>query len=227
MFSNDQFTLVQGIEKKLRSRRKSERNSVYFAIAILLSGLLSQFTGGDLFTYAYYRNLGNFIGLLLRDPDAAIANYDPVIELIVFWTILLLPLLYFIFVRSRFLSQESEEPFRYTFCVSRFEEVTGTPDKRYTLNGIDRFNLLHHDLMERLNSRIKRLSLLKLDELDPKNEKELPHYFDSIQDLQSKLIAHIQIGGAYAIREDKDNNWVIHVMPQVRIGSLLCPSVLA
>ncbi len=227
VFSNDQYTLVQGIEKKLRSRKKNERNSIYFAIVILLSGVLSQFAGADLFRYEYYRNFASFIGLLVTNPGAAITNYDPVIEPIVFWIVVLSPLFYFMLVRSRFLSKESEEPFRYTFCVSRFEEVKGTPDTRYTLNGIDRFNLLHHDLMERLNSRIKRLSLLKLDELDPKNEKELPHYFDSIQDLQSKLIAHIQIGGAYAVREDKDNNWVIHVMPQVRIGSLLSPSVLA
>ena len=122
---------------------------------------------------------------------------------------------YFIFRKTNLLLKESGEPFRYTFWIKRFEAVSGTPGARFTLKEDDRFNLLHHDLMERLNRRIRRLSLLDVDSL--KSSPADPQV----------LRSHIDISGHYAIREERDGLWVIHVMPRIRIGPPGTPEALA
>src|SRR6185503_19756275 len=120
---------------------------------------------------------------------------------------------YFAFRWTNFLLKESEEPFRYTFWITPFARVMKTPDSRFTLEGEDRFQLLDHDLMERLNRRIGRLSLLDVDKLDGTHK--------------GALRSHIHISGHYAIREETDGAWVVQVMPRLGIGPASRPATLA
>ncbi len=227
VFTGEDLSLIQGIEKKLRSRRRRERNGIYLSVAALIFGVVGQLAGAEVFKWDHVINFWDFIILVVKGYWIVASLYSPVWEPLIIVVIWISLLFYFLITRNSFLQVESEEPFRYTFWVNPFIQVADTPPKDlFTLDRCDRLKLLHHDLMERLNSRIKRLSLLKLDELTSENSKTDPSYFEPARDLQSKLVAHILIGGDYSIREEKDNEWVIHVMPTVRIGSFGNPSIL-
>src|SRR6185437_15828674 len=58
---------------------------------------------------------------------------------------------------SRVLLRETGEPFRYTFWIDGFEQVKSENATDLNIPGLD---LLQYDLRDRLNSRIRRLSLL-------------------------------------------------------------------
>ncbi len=113
-----------------------------------------------------------------------------------------------------FLLKESKQPFHYTFWIEPFKPIEGTPDARFTLANQDVLRLLHYDLTERLNRRIGRLSLLA----DPGAELDNPD-----------LMAHIHVEGDYVAREDEENEgqWILNVMPRVRIGPPTQPWTLA
>jgi tetratricopeptide (TPR) repeat protein len=124
---------------------------------------------------------------------------------------------YFLIKKTRFLLKEAEEPFRYTFSIEPFKSVRGAEGGEIRIGTDNWFhNLLHHDLMERLNERIKRLFLL---------EDVSPEETDS--DSQQKLLSHIHVSGYYAVREKEKGEKVFYVMPRVRIGPAGNPSTLA
>lgn len=119
--------------------------------------------------------------------------------------------MFFILRRTSLLLKECKEPFRYTFWIEPFKVVEKTPGERFTLKGDDRFHLLHHDLAERLNQRVQRFSILE----------EPPHSDESGTKAAPKLkrqSSHIHIKGHFAVREEKDERWVVHVMPSILIG---------
>jgi hypothetical protein len=90
---------------------------------------------------------------------------------------------------------------RYTFWIKPFEDIDQTENNKFVLKNNKQLQLLHHDLMERLSSRIGTLSLLKL----PSGNDDAPR-------------SHIHISHHYVILQDQDNKWIIHVMPPIRIG---------
>ena len=69
-------------------------------------------------------------------------------------------LLYFLLRRTGVLLQESREPFHYTFWIEPFVHVDKTPGDRVATASWERWALLHHDLTERLDQRIKRFAII-------------------------------------------------------------------
>jgi tetratricopeptide (TPR) repeat protein len=89
----------------------------------------------------------------------------------------------------------SRTPFRYTYSIEEFEPVEGTRPEQLLA-------WLRHDLSTRLSRRIRRLALLDERYSGTTNAPE----------------AHIHIGGTYGIRKKSSGDWVIEVMPWVRLG---------
>jgi hypothetical protein len=101
---------------------------------------------------------------------------------------------------SRFWLEESQAPFRYTYSIADFKPVSS--DSKEEALSVQ----LSHDLAQRLNERIKRLSLLD----DDQTKKE--------SDADTKRKSHIHIRGFYLIRRNPEGLWFIELMPRVRIG---------
>ncbi|MGA1863689.1 MAG: tetratricopeptide repeat protein [bacterium] len=207
--SNEQIKLLQGIESDLLRRRRAGNIGMIAALsAAIFQIILGLSTKGN-----YLETIGNLFSrfasgewsILLSDEFIGIGVLIAGIGI------------YLLFRWTRFMLRDSVEPFHYTFWIKPFERVQETPDKRFEIKGEDRFHLLHHDLNEKLNERIRRVSLLDEDNLDPGTRES--------------LFSHIHISGHYAIREergDKDEaEWVIHVMPCIRIGPKGKPTTLA
>ena len=192
---------LQGVERDLLKRKRVGTIGWLIALAAAIHQVL-----GIILDAKYLENISKII----KDPAGVQLKY--LIGLIV----LAIGLgLYFTVKRTKILLKESEEPFRYTFWINELVTVNKTPGERFKLKDEDRFHLLHHDLMERLNDRIRRLSLL-----DSSSAK-------TGEVVERKLTSHIHIDGHYAIREKKSGEWGIHVMPRVRIGPSTNPSILA
>jgi tetratricopeptide (TPR) repeat protein len=217
--SEEQLSFMQGIESQLLRRK---RRGTFGGIAALGGAIIQilllafmQETYIDNVT-SFFRNLMGFEwGNLLTNPEF-IGILVLVIGLVT----------YIIFRWTSFLLKESEEPFRYTFWIKPFTPVAGSSGNTFKITEGNWFNLLHHDLMERLNERIRRFSLLD-------DTPEPTEFFESEEPLvtapatQKNLTSHIHIEGHYALREVKKGEWVIHVMPRVRIGPPECPETLA
>jgi tetratricopeptide (TPR) repeat protein len=206
-----QLKLVQGVENELLRRKITGAFGAIVALGAAIFQIVALAVEKD-----YLQNIGSFfINLAHGRFDALLGGAEglSVQELLGLLVIVAGFGTYFAFRWTNFLLKESEEPFRYTFWIKPFLRVEKTPDTRFTLEGEDRFQLLDHDLMERLNRRIGRLSLLEVEKLDG-NEKEA-------------LRSHIHISGHYAIREEADGVWVVQVMPRLVIGPASRPATLA
>src|SRR5712692_10146201 len=208
--SGKALELIQGEEKRLRLRQRHAR----FGMLAALGGIALQVA------YAVVgkldlKKLGDFLTNLLRlDFHQLWRDGVPVPELVAAIAIFGGLATYVLLRWTGFLLRESREPFRYTFQIQPFERVTETPPiERFVLKNEDRFKLLSHDLMERLNQRIKRLSIL-----DEKAQERAA---------EESLGSHIDIKGHYAIREEVNGRWIIEVMPRVRIGPVDHPATLA
>ena len=84
---------------------------------------------------------------------------------------------------------------------------------------------LSHDLAERLNERIKRLSLLDEGEIKTKPGKDDAEAQPRAEAAKHK--SHVHIRGYYVIRQKPDGQWFVEVMPRVRIGPPGSPETLA
>ena len=210
--SDEQLKLIQGVEGELLRRKRTGRISGIIALAVAVLQVMLVAIEKD-----YITNIGNFFNNLIHFRFDGLIGPDgiPIPQLTGMLVLAASVGTYFLFRWTNFMLKESEEPFRYTFWIKPFEPVKDTPGKRFVLNKDDQFNLLHHDLMERLNDRIRRLKLLDVDSL------KLP------PGSEESLTSHIYISGHYAVREDKDGRWVIHVMPRIRIGPPSRPEALA
>ncbi len=228
---SDHLKWVQGVEANLQRQRLIGNTGgislmiLGAAIQILVMALESISIGevfSSIINFVYY-----WWGLLTGSGIAL--EFEPVYEVIGLIILLFGIGLFFLSRHTKFLIKESGEPFRYTFWIDEFQPVLTKKQKsdsdkvdeekikkENTTDSFDnRSALLRHDLMERLNQRIGRFSLLDLTSISKGSS------------LEQTLSAHIHIDGHFAIREDKPNEWVIQVMPRVRIGAPENPSTLA
>lgn len=224
-----QLKLVQGIEGDLLRRKRSGTISVFVALAGVIFQIVLSFSEEKYLSSIgkFFINLVQFrFGELFGLEGLSIHGLTGMLVLIVGFGI------YFLFRWTSFLLNESKEPFRYTFWIDEFMPVgdvesknglskvdkidkTDSKGKKLTFKNIDRFLLLHHDLMEKLNHRIRRFSLLNESKPDNPDNKE------------KAVTSHIHISGNYAIREEKDEKWIIHIMPRIRVGTSGSPTTLA
>jgi tetratricopeptide (TPR) repeat protein len=192
--------LVTGVENTLRSRRRAG------SVVIVLTALLQvAFLIGN---SQYLQKVANFLGRLVIGPRENLTAGMQLYELIGV-SILILGITIFALARwSRVLFKETGEPFRYTFWIEAFRPV---PTDDASAPKVAPFDLLQYDLRERLNFRIRRLSLL---------DDTAAHLGEG---QRKGLIAHIHIAGEYAVRTDRDEEGKVHrivvrIMPRVRIG---------
>ena len=198
----EQLKLLQGVEATLQRRRRAGILGGLAAIVGVIIQIVPSLSKGKLFD-----SIGRAI--TERSFDWAGLTYELVgllVFVVGFGAYLLL-------VWTRFLLKESEEPFRYTIWIDPFQAVKDSPGDRFVLRAADRIALLDHDLRERLDRRIRRFSLLD----------------DSAADLKSAALpSHIRVSGHWAVREDKEKDqWILHVMPRVRIGGPGNPATIA
>jgi tetratricopeptide (TPR) repeat protein len=192
--------LVTGVENTLRSRRRAG------SLVIVLTALLQ--VGFLIGNSEYLQKVAGFLGRLIVGPREGLTAGLQLSEVIGI-AILLLGISIFALARwSRVLLEETGEPFRYTFWIDGFRPVKSDNAANLKIAGLD---LLQYDLRDRLNSRIRRLSLL--DETAA-NLKEGQY---------QALIAHIHITGEYVVRTERDKDGkvsklFVRVMPRVRIG---------
>ncbi|HVO68260.1 MAG TPA: hypothetical protein VMT12_17420, partial [Syntrophales bacterium] len=215
----EQLKLIQGIEERLLRRKRVENTSLIIAVFITVFTLLLDALTSKKYSIEviiqYLNNFTKFVWyILIGESAVAFRQYKPVYELSGLFIALTFFAFYLLLKRTQILFKYSEEPFRYTFWIEPFKHVRDTEKEPYKIGAEDRFhNLLHHDLMERLNERIKRLSLLNPEKLDDAGKKNLS--------------SHIHIAGHYTIREARKDEWVVHVMPRLRIGPSVRPETLA
>ena len=206
----DQFKLVRGIEAELlQRRRKGMIGGIVGISAAVLQVVLAVAKGG------YAANLGKFLTNLGTGKFTELIGEKglPINEAIGMGVIVFGFGVYFTYRWTSVLAKESREPFQYTFWVDRFEEVLGTPCERFTLKSKDRLNLFHHDLMERLSLRIRRLALLNAN-------------IDVPPEARRSLTSHIHVKGDFAMRQLKNGKWVLQIMPMIRIGPVGRPETL-
>lgn len=200
LLSGKDLDLVTGVENTLRARRRAGTVTIVVT-AVLQVALL---VGNS----QYLQKVANFLGRLIIGPRHNLLGGLQLYELIGI-LILILGVAVFVLTRwSRVLLKETGEPFRYTFWIDAFRPISGNDSSALKLAG---FDILQYDLRERLNFRIRRLSLLD-DTASHFNDKQ-----------RQGLIAHIHIAGDYAVRENraregKAKDIVVRVMPRVRIG---------
>jgi tetratricopeptide (TPR) repeat protein len=83
---------------------------------------------------------------------------------------------------------------------------------------------LHHDLTEQLSRRIRRFSILgDLAQSGAAAKESDPPRLAAID----RKSSHIHITGHFAVREDKNDEWVVHVMPLIRVGPPSSPATVA
>ena len=212
-----QIKLIQGIEERLRRRKRTENVSLTIAVALAILQIIMAKLSGRSFDSIIQSvfNFFHFIVLSASNYGKAIERYpSPDWELTGFFIVVLSFAFYLLLKRTQFLFRYSEEPFRYTFWIEPFRHVRDTEKENYKIGSEDRFHhLIHHDLMERLNERIKRLSLLNTDHLD--------------EAARRNLSSHIHISGAFTIREERKGECIVQVMPRVRVGAPDRPETLA
>lgn len=120
--------------------------------------------------------------------------------------------LFIVFKYTGFLFDQSKQPFRYTVYIQNFAQLAADTDCQLTA-GAKQIELLPSDLMERIQLRLRRFSLLP-----PAKEAG---------DQQRTLASHFQIEADYAVRKDKSNALTIHVWPRVRVGAASNPFTVA
>jgi tetratricopeptide (TPR) repeat protein len=113
-------------------------------------------------------------------------------------------------LRTRTWLSESKQPFRYTCSIGNFDPVRPTKGRSEVAPLKDD---LRHDLGEKLNERIGRLTFLdeELIAADPESEDR----------------SHIHIRGHYLVRKTPSDIWRVEVTPRVRIGGKSSPETLA
>jgi FHIPEP family protein len=122
---------------------------------------------------------------------------------------------------SRFWLQESREAFRYSCSIADFEPILGdskgeNPAWLY-LELREKLACLSHDLAERFSQRVSRIRFRdKPDETETAKPKE-----------GAGNASHIHIRGVYVLRKDRDDEWVLEIMPRVRIGPSEASEALA
>lgn len=219
--TKDQIEALQGIETEMLQRRRKGMLGFTVGVAGALAQVVLAIAGKEnLITNIgeFFRGLRQFDPEFLRSPQA-----------IGFYVIVIGFGAFFIYRKTSLLAKESKEPFQYTFWIEEFEDASGKDESAQDESAEDesakdesaepklprvRLHLLHHDLMERLNERIRRFSLL--------DEKTSAPTLAN-----ARANSHIHISGHYAVRKAENGKAVLQVMPRIRIGPVGKPATLA
>jgi tetratricopeptide (TPR) repeat protein len=218
--SKEQITKLKDIESVLLSRKANGKVAGWIA---MLSALV-QFS---IILWPFFKLI--FGSISDKEFSLYFRDIKTFLPLCIFITCISI---YLLLRRTSILLKETKEPFRYTLTVKPFQQVGKIPEStdkptesRFSLKNQDRLLLLHHDLTELINQRIKRFLIIPIEITEELYKKEDNKNALIIDKRQS---SHIDVFGNYAIREDKKNDeWIIHVMPYVRIGPSDSPATLA
>ena len=211
------LNLIEGVERRLLQGKYSRNISLITAVAGIIIQILTDLFSDEKYISelpGYFVNFIECAGYLLRGRWEAVKQYQFVPGLTGFLIVAAGFVICFFILLRNLLVKYSEEPFRYTFWIEPFKHVQDKEGETFKIEKEDRFHfLLHHDLMEKLNDRIGRLSLLNEEKLDSEARKNLS--------------SHINITGHFVVRRTTDSERVIHVMPRIRIGPSGNPETLA
>ena len=171
----------------------------------------------------YFGTFNEYISTFSSGNFRIILNYEFLIFIGVISLFCIGLFLFMIYRWTGIWLKKTEEPFRYTFNIKPFKRVEHTPGKRFKFKEEDRLNILHHDLMERLNTRVRRLSFLDDKDLNlDSNPQDInPTHQESKIIPSERFSSHISINGHYVIRE-KNENWIIHIMPRRELMDVIC-----
>jgi tetratricopeptide (TPR) repeat protein len=212
--SLEDLNLVQGVEADLlRRKRTGNISGIIALVAAIFQIILVAITREE-----YLDSIGGFVYNLTqwmagKIPLAELFGPEgiPLYQMIGLLVVVVGVGLYLLFRWTGFLLHESEEPFRYTLSINPFQQEGIGSDKRAILVEQDRFELLHHDLIQRINQRFKKRFSLLAEGATIEGE--------------AACRSHIQISGYYAIRQNSSAQWIAQVMPRVKIGSPEQPEV--
>ena len=211
------LNLIEGVERRLLHGKYIRSISLITTVAGLIVQILTDLFSDEKHIRELPGYLVNFVecaGYLLHGRLDLVKQYQFVPGLTGVLILVAGLLAYFLILVRSLLVKYSEEPFRYTFWVEPFKHVQDSEEEKFRIEPEDRFHfLLHHDLMEKLNERIRRLSLLNEEKLD--------------DDARKNLFSHINISGHFTVRKVTENERVIHVMPRIRIGPSSNPETMA
>ncbi len=206
----DLLKRIEGVDEGLR---KNQRVGRIGWIGFMISLIPIMIETVQWWDKVEWENLKEVPWTKLLDPVWVQQNLT--LGYVILVALLLLTTFGILIVWNRFWLKESNAPFHYTFSVEYFKPVLGEnadEDKNITL--------LSHHLCEKINERIGRLLLL--DEKHLKNEiTEKPSEKDGF------LHSHIHISGYYTKRKDPHGQWILEIMPRVRIGPPKSPETLA
>ena len=225
-----QLKNIQGVEAALRKRK---RNGFIVSGGTILVGLIevirqlgdSSKTLASYFSKVFQSTLNTGEFLWLKFKSIFVSQVEPLPEFAVaydvlgFYLVVTGIVIYLVVRHTSFLFQASKEPFQYTFWIDGFKNVNETKtgaDEPTEIGNIRRF--LHHELMDLLNQRIGRFSLL--------DDSHLKSNADGVSQTPS---SHIHIDGNYTVRDlNKDGKkfQVVEIMPRVRFGPPGSPSTL-
>lgn len=211
--------LVEGVEATLLQRRRLGG----LGLAVGLLGAVVQVILGVV-DRGYFKNLKDLLQTL-KSGKAGQVDGAVLIGLVGLVLLAVGVAVYLLLRWTRVLQKESEEPFRYTVSIDTFTYIKAALPKEFSLNGAEPLALLRYDLRERLNARIGRFSLLEdrrpatPDSGDPKRETS-----DGGTRPSS---SHIHITGEYVLRQERNKQWCIHVMPMVQLGPTGSPLTMA
>lgn len=165
--------------------------------------------------------LWNFV-LEVGDQSKVIQDYfrNHPVQAVLFIFFVLLLLFSLLLRYTNIFIKESKSPFKYTFYIEPFLPIQAGNGRGPEVNDTVLSQLMHHDLTERLNNRIKRFSVLEncSDDQESKEGGKL---------IKSRLSSHIQVFGNYVFRATGTNQWTVQVMPKIRIGGPGEPYTLA
>lgn len=201
---------IEGVEKGLQQNKRIGKIGWIGFIISLLPILIEVIKWWEKVDWA---SLQNFTWSKLLDPVW-------VWQQLSFSELLLIPLLslttfVFLLIWNRFWLKESNEPFRYTFSLEDFKPILGE-----NIDADPFMGLLSHHLCDKINERIGRLLLLDEKYLVNGNgESKAPK--------EGFPQSHIHICGHYTKRKDRHGQWVLEIMPRVRIGPPGSPETLA
>ena len=121
-----------------------------------------------------------------------------------------------LFAWSRFWLKESREAFRYTCSIADFEPVRSKPEDPAWLTPElrERLCCLSHDLAERFSQRVSRVRF-----------RDKPAEAKPGESVSNQ--SHIHIRGVFVLRRDRQDHWVLEIMPRVRIGPVEASESLA
>lgn len=212
--STAQLKALQGVEKDLVQNRRNSLIGALIALVAVIVQVVAAIQG------PWLGNLGQFLANFFTGNwsqlfgDGGLSAYEAIgLSVVVAGVVV-----YAGYGYLAFFFKESEEPFRYTFWIDAIEmlnEDASDPPSPPALKDLDRLDLLHHDVKERLNQRIRRLSLLA--PADAKEDKSAT---------ENRSPSNIKISGQCAVRNDDEGVW-LHIMPTVRIGPSGTPETLA